>query len=322
MDSRDDSLLIPPPQTPRKHPQSSPRPAPASTSSGSSGSKPPAAPQGLGSGLPLPARKPKPSAQTRAPQKPAVAAAGTSSGATTRLSQAPQQAPSASEVPSAATAPPQASTPLQQQSSGTPDAAKQAPDSGIEEIARQAEQPGMPQGMGGLGQLLGQVSRAAAPSRGQAGNQGNAGGLMGMLNQMMQSPALQQMAEQLADGHMGSEGGSAQASGPDLGSIMQQMMPMVSQMFGSSMANGTGSSATSGAARRSLAGGAESPSHTSSDAGPAGLDALSCLPAERAEQWRQRIMADRDCQAEMQRSPLSEAYRKGKPGHMPSEPLD
>lgn len=62
------------------------------------------------------------------------------------------------------------------------------------------------------------------------------------------------------------------------------------QMFGSSMANGTGSSATSGAARRSLAGGAESPSHTSSDAGPAGLDALSCLPAERAEQWRQRIM--------------------------------
>lgn len=65
---------------------------------------------------------------------------------------------------------------------------------------------------------------------GQAGNQGNAGGLMGMLNQMMQSPALQQMAEQLADGHMGSEGGSAQASGPDLGSIMQQMMPMVSQV--------------------------------------------------------------------------------------------
>lgn len=53
---------------------------------------------------------------------------------------------------------------------------------------------------------------------------------MGMLNQMMQSPALQQMAEQLADGHMGSEGGSAQASGPDLGSIMQQMMPMVSQV--------------------------------------------------------------------------------------------
>ena len=85
------------------------------------------------------------------------------------------------------------------------------------------------------------------------GPPGGAGGLMGMLGQMVQSPAMQQMMGQLVEGSGGSlggsegflgasrgpQGGQVQAGGGargdplggmDLGQVMQQMMPMVSQV--------------------------------------------------------------------------------------------
>lgn len=67
------------------------------------------------------------------------------------------------------------------------------------------------------------------------------GGLMGMVSQLAQSPAMQQMAEQLA-GRMAaggdqsaqslggrSPGARGEAATPDFGSFLQQMLPMVGQ---------------------------------------------------------------------------------------------
>lgn len=87
----------------------------------------------------------------------------------------------------------------------------------------------------------------SAPTAGSAPSAVSAepagGSLMGMMSQLAQSPAMQQMAEQLA-GQMergssgGGQGGSrarsaaagAGASPPDFGAFMQQMLPVVGQV--------------------------------------------------------------------------------------------
>lgn len=84
--------------------------------------------------------------------------------------------------------------------------------------------------MGGLmGQLMSQMG----------GSGGSGGGLMDMVGRMAQSPAMQQLAEQLfsgegAEGEPGGEssqqGGGGPDSGPNMGAIMQQMLPLVSQV--------------------------------------------------------------------------------------------
>lgn len=57
------------------------------------------------------------------------------------------------------------------------------------------------------------------------------GGLAGMMSQLMQSPALQQMAESLADRTERRDGPQQQQqAAPDFGSILQHMMPMVGQV--------------------------------------------------------------------------------------------
>ena len=55
------------------------------------------------------------------------------------------------------------------------------------------------------------------------------GGLAGMMNQLMQSPAMQHMADSLAD-RANSRGNSQQQAAPDFGSFLQDMMPMVGQV--------------------------------------------------------------------------------------------
>ena len=66
---------------------------------------------------------------------------------------------------------------------------------------------------------------AAAPQ----GPRGGGGGLAAMLGQMIQSPALQQMAQSLEDRPAGRRGGAQQAA-PDFGTFLQDMMPMVGQV--------------------------------------------------------------------------------------------
>ena len=61
------------------------------------------------------------------------------------------------------------------------------------------------------------------------GPRGGGGGLAAMLGQMMQSPALQQMAQSLEDRPAGRRGGAQQAP-PDFGAFLQDMMPMVGQV--------------------------------------------------------------------------------------------
>jgi hypothetical protein len=61
------------------------------------------------------------------------------------------------------------------------------------------------------------------------------GGLAGIMGQLMQSPALQQMADSLMD-HQSAPGQPRQhqqqrrRSPPDFGTFLQGMMPMVSQV--------------------------------------------------------------------------------------------
>ena len=66
---------------------------------------------------------------------------------------------------------------------------------------------------------------AAAPQ----GPMGGGGGLAAMLGQMMQVPALQQMAQSLEDRPAGRRGGPLQAP-PDFSTFLQDMMPMVGQV--------------------------------------------------------------------------------------------
>ena len=64
---------------------------------------------------------------------------------------------------------------------------------------------------------------------------------MDMIGQMVQSPAMQQLAGQMfgeerqqgvgaSGGNLGNRGPGPNAGGADLGAMMQQMMPMVSQV--------------------------------------------------------------------------------------------
>ena len=77
------------------------------------------------------------------------------------------------------------------------------------------------------------MTRLCALPSGEAaasqGPMGGGGGLAAMLGQMMQSPALQQMAHSLEDRPAGRRGGAQQAA-PDFGAFLQDMMPMVGQV--------------------------------------------------------------------------------------------
>ena len=58
---------------------------------------------------------------------------------------------------------------------------------------------------------------------------GGSGGLAGMMSQLMQSPAMQQMADSLGD-RAERRGGPQQHAAPDFGTFLQDMMPMVGQV--------------------------------------------------------------------------------------------
>lgn len=70
------------------------------------------------------------------------------------------------------------------------------------------------------------AGNAVAPGMGGATG---GGGLAGMMSQLMQSPAMQHMADSLAD-RANSRGNSQQQAAPDFGSFLQDMMPMVGQV--------------------------------------------------------------------------------------------
>ena len=58
---------------------------------------------------------------------------------------------------------------------------------------------------------------------------GGGGGLAGMMSQLMQSPAMQQMAGSLGE-RANTRSGPAQRAAPDFGTFLQDMMPMVGQV--------------------------------------------------------------------------------------------
>ena len=58
---------------------------------------------------------------------------------------------------------------------------------------------------------------------------GGGGGLAGIMGQLMQSPAMQQMAGSLAD-RANRQAGPQQRAAPDFGSFLQDMMPVVGQV--------------------------------------------------------------------------------------------
>ena len=73
-----------------------------------------------------------------------------------------------------------------------------------------------------MSQLMGQPG---------VGSGGSSGVMMDMVNRLMQSPGVQQLAEQMAGNQAsGPASGPGATGGLDLGSMMQQMMPMVSQV--------------------------------------------------------------------------------------------
>lgn len=76
-----------------------------------------------------------------------------------------------------------------------------------------------------LGQLGGGAGATPASGAASQGEGAAGGGLMDMVQRMAQSPALHQMAEQVMSGAQG-QGEDT----PNLGGIMQQMMPMVAQV--------------------------------------------------------------------------------------------
>ena len=69
----------------------------------------------------------------------------------------------------------------------------------------------------------------AVPAQGMGGATAGGGGLAGMMSQLMQSPAMQQMAGSLAD-RADRQGGPQQRAAPDFGSFLQDMMPVVGQV--------------------------------------------------------------------------------------------
>lgn len=115
---------------------------------------------------------------------------------------------------------------------------------------------------------------------------GGAGGpdIMGMVSQMAQSPAFASMAGQMMGQMAGGSGSDSGGDGvPDLGGMMEQMMPMMSQMFGGPLPGGA-------------AQGAPRPATIQGDGGRgAGQgDPWAALQAEERAAWQSALQADRE----------------------------
>ena len=107
---------------------------------------------------------------------------------------------------------------------------------------------------------------------------------MGMVSQMAQSPAFASMAGQMMGQMAGGSGSDSGGDGvPDLGGMMEQMMPMMSQMFGGPLPGGA-------------AQGAPRPATIQGDGGRgAGQgDPWAALQAEERAAWQSALQADRE----------------------------
>ena len=160
----------------------------------------------------------------------------------------------------------------------------------------------------------GAVAPAAAPMDPFASLLSGAGGggdLMGMVSQMTQSPAFASMAGQMM-GQMAGGGGSSGSEDegmPDLGRMMEQMMPMVSQMFGGPPPG----SAPQGAPSRSPASGGRA----QNAAPPA--DPWEALTADERTMWQEIMREDRQKIRGLEiPSDLSHVYIAGDPAFIDS----
>ena len=132
----------------------------------------------------------------------------------------------------------------------------------------------------------GAVASPATPMDPLASLLGGAGGrgapLMGMVSQMAQSPAFASMAGQMMGQMAGGSGSDSGGDGvPDLGGMMEQMMPMVSQMFGGPPPGGA-------------AQGAPRPAPARGGGGVGQGDPWAALSAEERAAWQSALQADRE----------------------------
>ena len=157
----------------------------------------------------------------------------------------------------------------------------------------------------------GVVASPATPMDPLASLLGGAGGggapLMDMVSQMAQSPAFASMAGQMMGQMAGGSGSDSGGDGvPDLGGMMEQMMPMVSQMFGGPPPGGA-------------AQGAPRPAPARGGGGVGQGDPWAALSAEERAAWQSALQADRERIRRVDiPSDLSHVYIAGDPAFIDS----
>lgn len=140
-----------------------------------------------------------------------------------------------------------------------------------------------------LGDLLGSLMGALNGPPGEGG-QGGLDGLMQMAAQVANSPAMQNVAQQLAGGDGGRRGGGAP---PNIGSLMQSMMPLMQGVLGGGGLGGGGRSS------RVV------------DMAQVGQQLAAILGEQAAREWIQRMEADVEAMATADDpAPLSSAYQQ------------
>lgn len=138
-----------------------------------------------------------------------------------------------------------------------------------------------------LGDLLGSLMGALnGPQAGGGQGGGGLDGLMQMAAQVASSPAMQNVAQQLAGGNAGGRGGGAP---PNIGALMQSMMPLMQDMLGGG-------------------GGASRGNHVV-DMAQVEQQLAAILGVQAAREWIQRMEADVEAMASVDAAPLSDAYR-------------
>lgn len=184
-------------------------------------------------------------------------------------------------------------------------------------------QPGARQGadnpLGNMMQLLGRQGRGntdattgTGPLGGMlqalsGGGGGSPGGLGSFMDQMMRSPAMNNMARQLAGPTTGGGLGNmmtpmGEGGGMDLGSMMAQMMPMVSQVLSGIREN------------QGAPGGAQSRGVNTQQPVTENEEWKRFLNTEEVEMWNAQLAEDEKRQASMEpQRPLSDAYLRSSP---------
>lgn len=138
-----------------------------------------------------------------------------------------------------------------------------------------------------LGDLLGSLMGALNGPPGEGG-QGGLDGLMQMAAQVASSPAMANVAQQLAGGDARQLGGGAP---PNIGSLMQSMMPLMQEVLGG---GGRG-----GARRNSRV----------VDMAQVGQQLAAILGDQAAREWIQRMETDVEAMAAADPAPLSDTYQ-------------